>query len=167
MNNYRLIPFIFCALLTSCNNETKNDSFKEVTKSESEDEKRIAVFIKPKNKIINKNNLEFLKKYNNQYSFDFEMLKIKELRERIIQLVGEDNLKFMDNLTGSTPVEIKNNRFSCWIYKAHDGCCNHSIIEIDLIKNILYVGVCKDLNYKLYSEDGSSSKKLKEWCFCD
>ncbi len=93
MNNHRLIPFIFCALLTSCNNETKNDSFKEATKSESKDEKRIAVFIKPKNKIINKNNLEFLKKYNNQYSFDFEMLKIKELRKRIIQLVGEDNFK--------------------------------------------------------------------------
>lgn len=167
MNNHILTSLIFCALLLSCNNETKNDSIKEAPKSESEDEKRIAVFIKPKNKIINKNDLEFLKKYNNQYSFDFEMLKIKELRNRIIQLVGEDNFKFMDNLTGSTPVEINNNRFSCWIYKANDGCCNHSIIEVDLIKNILYVGVCKDLNYKLYSEDGSSSKKLKEWCFCD
>jgi hypothetical protein len=66
------------------------------------------------------------------------MLKIPKLKERIIQLVGDENFKFMDDLTGSSPVEIKNNMFSCWIYKAHDGCCNHSIIDIDF-KKIYYM----------------------------
>jgi hypothetical protein len=68
----------------------------------------------------------------------------------------------MDILTGNAPVEIKNNRFSCWINKEIDAYCNHSIIEIDFIKSILYVGVCKDINYKLYFEDESLPKKLKE-----
>ena len=65
------------------------------------------------------------------------------MRERIIQLVGEENLKFMDILTGNAPVETKNNRFSCWINKGIDAYCKHSIIEIDFIKSILYVGFVK------------------------
>jgi hypothetical protein len=168
MKNWNKLFFIFfLILITSCNYKSKTSTSKALDNSKSEDKKRIAVFIKPKNIILRKNNLQFLKKFNNQYSFDFEMLKIKELKERITLLVGEKNFKFMDNLTGSSPVKIKNNRFSCRIYKAHDGCCNNSITELDFNKNILYVGICRNLNYKLYSEDGSSSKTLKEWCFCD
>jgi len=165
MNIYNLILLLFFYLVfTSCNENINSKPSKEI---ESEEEKRIAIFIKPKHINLKKENLDFLKKYNNEYAFDFDMLKIPTLKERIIQLVGDENFKFMDDLTGSSPVEIKNNRFSCWIYKAHDGCCNHSIIDIDFKKNILYVGICKNLDYKLYSEDGSSSKNLKEWCYCD
>ena len=167
MNKFNLIFLFFYLFFTSCNESINNNLSKDVKSFESEEQKRIAVFIKPKHINVKKENLDYLKKHNNQYAFDFDMLKNKKLQERIIQLVGEENFKFMDDLTGSTPAELKNNSFSCWIFKAHDACCNHSIIDIDFKKNILYVGICKDIEYKLYSEDGSSSQKLKEWCNCE
>jgi|LakMenEpi03Aug12_release.lakeMendotaPanAssembly.Ray.scaffolds.fasta_scaffold1140138_1 hypothetical protein len=166
MNKFILIFLFFNFLFTSCNESLNNTNSKEIESNESEDEKRIAIFIKPKQINLKKENLDYLKRYNNQYAFDFDLLKNPKLKERIIQLIGNENFKFMDDLTGSTPAELKNNRFSCWIYKAHDACCNHSIIDIDFKKNILYVGICINHDYKLYSEDGSSSEKLKEWCFC-
>ena len=167
MNKYNLMFLFFYLVFTSCNESLNNKPSKEIETIESEEEKRMAFFIKPKHNNLKKENLDYLKKYNNEYAFDFEMLKIPKLKERIIQLVGDENFKFLDDLTGSTPAEVKNNRFSCWIYKAHDACCNHSMIDIDFKKNILYVGICKDKNYKLYSEDGSSSKSIKEWCYCE
>ena len=167
MNKFNLIFLFFYLFFTSCNESINNNPSKDVKSIESEEQKRIAVFIKPKHINVKKENLDYLKKHNNQYAFDFDMLKNKKLQERIIQLVGEENFKFMDDLTGSKPAELKNNSFSCWIFKAHDACCNHSIIDIDFKKNILYVGICKDIEYKLYSEDGSSSQKLKEWCNCE
>ena len=166
MNKFILIFLVFNFLFTSCNESLNNTHSKEIESNESEDEKRIAIFIKPKQINLKKENLDYLKRYNNQYAFDLDLLKNPKLKERIIQLIGNENFKFMDDLTGSTPAELKNNRFSCWIYKAHDACCNHSIIDIDFKKNILYVGICINHDYKLYSEDGSSSEKLKEWCFC-
>jgi hypothetical protein len=167
MNKFNLIFLFFYLLFTSCNESIDNNPSKDDKSIESEEQKRIAIFIKPKHINVKKENLDYLKKYNNQYAFDFDMLKNQKLQERIIQLVGEENFKFMDDLTGSTPAELKNNSFSCWIFKAHDACCNHSIIDVDFKKNILYVGICKDIEYKLYSEDGSSSQKLKEWCNCE
>ena len=167
MNKYNLMFLFFYLVFTSCNESLNNKPSKEIETIESEEEKKMAIFIKPKHNNLKKENLDYLKKYNNEYAFDFEMLKIPKLKERIIQLVGDENFKFLDDLTGSTPAEVKNNRFSCWIYKAHDACCNHSMIDIDFKKNILYVGICIDHDYKLYSEDGSSSQKLKEWCYCE
>lgn len=158
-----IFTLFFSILFVSCTTDKNSDIKNESAENKSEEKKPKLIFNKPKSKDLIKPNLEFLKKHNDQYAFDIDLLNIKELRQRMIQLVGEEKFKFIEDLSGNSPIKIRKNIFSSWHYRGSDACCNHAIIVIDFNKNLLCVGICTKLNYSFYTEDGSSSETLYKW----
>ena len=74
-----IITLFFSILLVSCTTDKSSDIKNKSAKKNSEEKKPKLVFNKPKSKDLIKPNLEFLKKYIDQYAFDIDLLNIKEL----------------------------------------------------------------------------------------
>ena len=61
------------------------------------------------------------------------------------------------------PIKVENNTFIASECQKHNCYRRKYIIVVDLLKNIMYVGIKEDDSIKTYSEDGSNSTYLKEW----
>ena len=142
-------------------------SFELINKSENNDKTQ-----KEKENKLNKkeskgtpNNLNFLRKMNGKYPFEVKLLDNKIVKNRLIKLIGSryNFIKEISAYGPSEPIEIKNNIMTASVCQQHNCGSTNFILVVDLLKNIIYVGIRENNKIKTYSEDGSKSQRLNDW----
>jgi hypothetical protein len=111
-----------------------------------------------------KDNLDFLKKFSGKYPNEVKLLDNTVLKKRLKKLLGPqyDYLKSIWEV--ETAIEVEYGLFYAWGMKAHSGGDPGAVIMADIVTNVLYVGIRKDQNEKIYSEDDSEiPQRLKDW----
>ncbi len=178
--------FLTTLILTSCNQVSKSDN-NDITLTEKKNE-----LLKKENDLLKKEqelnqkavktaqsnqsatqqqsdnsvseNLDFLKKFDKKYPFEIKLLDNPILKKRLKKMLGSqyDYLKSIWEL--ETPIEITNGLFYAWGMQAHSGGDPGAVLMADISNNVLYVGIRKDEQEKIYSEDGSNvPQQLQDW----
>ncbi len=108
-------------------------------------------------------NLDFLNSYAGKYPSEINLLENKILRKRLVDLLPIDRLELIESLTVETPIEIENNIFKASGCQQHNCDATNYILIVDLKKDILYVGIKEEYNFKLYPENDKNSYELNKW----
>ena len=109
-------------------------------------------------------NLDFLYKLDKKYPYEIKLLDNPIIKKRLKKILGSqyDYLKSIWEV--ETPIEISNGLFYAWGMQAHSGGDPGAVLMADINKNVLYVGIRKDEQEKIYSEDGSNApQRLQDW----
>lgn len=178
--------FIMTFSVTSCNQTSKSDN-KEKSLTEKENE-----LLKKENELLKKeqglnqkavkpttdnqtakqqqsenavsDNLDFLNKLDKKYPYEIKLFDNPILKNRLKKMLGSQ-YDFMQIIWEvETPIEITNGLFYAWGMQAHSGGDPSAVLMADINKNILYVGIRKDEQVKIYTEDGSKApQRLQDW----
>ena len=105
----------------------------------------------------------FLAKYNDKYPYDVNLLDNPTIKRRLKSLIGSRYNFFKDTWAVETPIKVENNTFIASACQAHNCTSTNFIIVVDLVSNIMYVGIREEDSIKTYSENGGSSPYLREW----
>jgi len=138
--------FLIAIALTSCNQEANN----KITKQQHGN--------------TTSENLDFMKKLNGKYPYEVKLLNNSVLKKRLKKMLGSQ-YDYMKNIWEvQSPIEINNGLFYAWAMQAHSGGDPSAVLMVDFNKNVLYVGIRKDKQEKIYSEDGSDApQKIQDW----
>lgn len=177
----RIFLFLLIILATtffySCNPETSSGdkdgtSLDNKNKKQTEQKAKLIAFPNDTLNGYGKNvlgsysygDLSFLNKFNGKYPHDVKLLDHPIIKKRLTKMIGKryDYLKEIWEV--DTPIEIKNGFFYASAMQANSGGDPGAVIMADLKKNVLYVGIRKYQNVKVYSEDRSKApKRMLDW----
>jgi hypothetical protein len=115
----------------------------------------------------NSDNLDFLKSTNGKYPYEIKLLKNPILTQRLKKLIGNRYNFLKDTWAVENPIEVKDNIFVAYGCQAHNCGSTNFIIIIDFYKDAMYAGIRENDNVKIYSEDGSDSRKLNDFASGD
>ncbi len=107
--------------------------------------------------------LEFLNHLNGKSPTEVKLFENQAFKKHLKKLIGTQFNLLIEAWNLETPIEVNNNIF------VSEGCRTHAcdytnfIIVVDLTKHIMHVGIKKEGNIKIYSEDGSKSQRIYEW----
>lgn len=105
----------------------------------------------------------FLAKFNDKYPYDVNLLDNPTIKRRLKSLIGSRYNFLKDTWAVETPIKVENNTFIASGCQAHNCASTNFIIIVDLVNNVMYVGIREEDSVKKYSEDGGSSPYLSEW----
>jgi len=147
------IAIIIAIILNSCNQHNKSTNQVPALKENKEYD---TLFYPPE--------LNYLISLNGKYPYDVKLLDNPKLKPRLEKLMG-NQYEFLKNIWQvETPIEITDTFFYTWGMQAHSGGDPGAVLMVNLLRNVLYVGVRKDKHVKIYSEDSSDvPKRLKDW----
>lgn len=108
--------------------------------------------------------LAFLKKYNGKYPNDVKLLENPIIKKRLIKLIGKQYDYLKEIWEVETPIEIKDGYFYTSAMQTQSGGDPGAVIMADFKKNVLFVGIRKYQNVRVYSEDRSKApKRMLDW----
>ena len=178
--------FLTTFILTSCNHTSKSDDKdRALTEKENELLKKEIELLKKEQELNQKavkpttsnqttkqqlsdnavsDNLDFLNKLDKKYPHEIELLDNPIIKKRLKKMLGTQ-YDFMKSIWEvETPIEISNGLFYAEGMQAHSGGDPSAVLMADINKNVLYVGIRKDEQEKIYSEDGSNApQRLQDW----
>lgn len=155
----RILPNIFIPLLILCIscNQTTEQKRKAKTSIEKEP-KRLK-----KAQDLNKA-LDFLKNMHGKYPHEVKLLDNTVVKQRLKKLLGNRFTFLMETWAVESPIELQNNIFTAWACEQHNCGATNFIIVIDLLKNVIYVGIREAGHVETYSEAAvPSPKQLQKW----
>jgi len=112
---------------------------------------------------LTKDNLDFLISTNGIYPKDINLLEDSVLKQRLINLIGNNYYFLAENWNVETPIKVKNNTFIASGCQSQNCDITNFIIIIDFSKGILYCGIRENDKVKSFSEDGSNNQKLADF----
>lgn len=172
------ISFIFStAFFYSCNPEVSTDnnvSSSFAIKNKEQTEQQAGLLTNPNDALISsmenssKNysygDLTFLKKYNGKYPHDVKLLDHPIIKKRLTKLIGKQYDYLKKIWEEETTIEINNGYFYASAMQAHSGGDPGAVIMADFKKNVLFVGIRKYQNVRVYSEDRSKApQRMLDW----
>jgi hypothetical protein len=108
--------------------------------------------------------LSFLKKYNGKYPSDVKLLDHPIIKNRLTKLIGKQYDYLKEIWVVETPIEISGGLFFASAMESHSGGDPGAVIMADFKKNVLFVGIRKYQNVRVYSEDRSKApKRMLDW----
>lgn len=109
-------------------------------------------------------NIDFLNKLNKKYPYEIKLLENPIIKKRLKKMLGSQYEYMKSIWEVEAPIEISNGLFYAWGMQAHSGGNPGAVLMADISKNVLYVGIRKDEQAKIYSEDGSNApQRLQDW----
>ena len=178
-----VIIFLTTISMASCNQRSiDDDKDQALTENENELLKKESELLKSEQELNQKEkattdnqttkqsdnssseNLDFLRKFDNKYPYEVKLLDNPILKKRLKKMLGSQYDFMKGNWQVETPIEITNGLFYAWGMQSHSGGDPSAVIMADISKNVLYVGIRKDSQEKIYSEDGSNApRRLQDW----
>ena len=107
--------------------------------------------------------VNFLVKFKDKSPHEVNLFDNPIIKNRLIKLIGSRYSYVKETWGVGEPIKVENNTFIASECQKHNCYRRKYIIVVDLLKNIMYVGIKEDDSIKTYSEDGSNSTYLKEW----
>jgi len=110
------------------------------------------------------NALAFLNTYDKKYPHDISLLDNDTLIPRLSKLIGPEYSYLKNIWQVETPIEVNKGMFYAWGMQAHSGGDPSAVLMADINKNVLYVGIRKNGEEKIYTEDSSKApQRLLDW----
>ncbi|OFY97069.1 MAG: hypothetical protein A2309_00530 [Bacteroidetes bacterium RIFOXYB2_FULL_35_7] len=105
-----------------------------------------------------------MNKYKGKYPDDVNLLDHPVIKKRLKKMIGKQYDYLKKIWEEEAPIEINNGLFYAYAMQAHSGGDPGAIIMADIKKNILYVGIRKNQNINIYSENRSKApQRLLDW----
>ncbi len=103
--------------------------------------------------------------YNGKYAADIRLLQLRPLRIRLRELLKEEEEDFVQRYKVTPPIEIESGILFNEGCKPHSCTVDEAALAIDMKRDVIYVGIARDRNVKLYGERGDSAYpgKLLKW----
>ncbi len=112
----------------------------------------------------NVGSLDFLMAYGGKYPYEVAMMENSVLNHRLRTMLGKelDYLKSVWDI--QAPIEIRDGYFYTWAIKEKSAGKEGAAIMVDLNKDKMYVGIRKNDQAQIYTEDGSTPPtRLSDW----
>lgn len=175
-----ILSFLFFSLtifqLTSCNQNNPDEEEKKILQNQNDllkkENEQLKKDLASNQRNFNEGNIEspnttnvdFLKEFNGKYPYEVDLLNNKIINKRLKSLIG-DKFRFLKKTWAvENPMEIRNNIFVASACEAHNCNMTNFILVIDMLKNIMYVGIRKEGQVSTYAESGNNfPEQIQLW----